>query len=119
MRPDIEAIRKRANAATPGPWYVETIKRGVGCRVKSRGTVSHVGNPNCRAPALICALHFGLPIRKTTPAMDRAVTNFGFIAHARADIHALLAYIAELEGRLGIAPPLDGGEDNRGNKPLN
>ena len=74
-RPDLDAIRARCDAATPGPWtYDET------------GYVD-IGVPRSRSIAI------GIEVDAT------AKSDGDFIAHARTDIPALLAYIEELEGR--------------------
>ena len=74
-RPDLDAIRARCDAATPGPWtYDET------------GYVD-IGLPRSRSIAI------GIENDAT------AKSDGDFIAHARTDIPALLAYVADLEER--------------------
>ncbi len=75
---DLEAIEARANAATPGPWIskyglnvVSPDKRGICCN-------SHSSN-----------------IDGETHQLENHA-NIEFIAHARADIPALLAEIRRL-----------------------
>ena len=72
-RPDMDAIRARCDAATPGPWTYDEI-----------GYVD-VGLPRSRSIAV------GIEIDAT------AKSDGDFIAHARTDIPALLTYIEELE----------------------
>ena len=70
--PDLDAIRARADAATPGPW-----------RTWNDG---HVGSPT---------VHIGGGVMPT-PGSDPAqrMPDAEFIAHARTDIPALLAALA-------------------------
>ena len=73
---DLAAIRARCDAATPGPWtYDET------------GYVD-IGLPRSRSIAV------GVEIDAT------AKSDGDFIAHARTDIPALLAYVHDLEQEL-------------------
>lgn len=73
MKPDLEAIRERCDAATEGPWamFGEGHTRGV-CR-DGRGTAIFDSR------------------------MGATVDDARFIAAARTDILALLAYVDELE----------------------
>ena len=76
MKPDLDAIRARCDAATPGPWTYDEA-----------GYVD-VGLPRSRSIAI------GIEIDAT------AKSDGDFIAHARTDIPALLAHIEELESRV-------------------
>lgn len=84
-RPDIAAIRERAEAATGGPWRWPNRKHllGKGHRL------------NVPADSVLDTTTFGAPARE-----DR-----DFIAHARQDIPALLAHVEELEAALGLFVP--------------
>ena len=79
-RPDLDAIAARVAAATPGPWEDDVTEEDgdLVIRFPDNG-VWYFGN------------------METSTGRDHADT--AFIAHARADIPALLAYIAELEAR--------------------
>ena len=72
---DLDAIRARCDAATRGPWKYDEA-----------GYVD-VGLPRSRSIAV------GVEIGAT------AKSDGGFIAHARADVPALLAHIEELAER--------------------
>ena len=72
---DLDAIRARCDAATPGPWTYDEA-----------GYVD-IGLPRSRSIAV------GVEIGAT------AKSDGGFIAHARADVPALLAHIEELAER--------------------
>lgn len=76
LPPDLDAIRKRCDAATPGPWFAVDIGSG-NQRVRHRGK----GGP------------FTIASIQSFCSPDADVA---FIAHARADVPALLdAVIAE------------------------
>ena len=86
-RPDLDAIRARCDAATPGPWRVDGSTYDEGCN-------EHLAPYGLEGPneRLIWSSGGG---EYSHPDMGTAQ----FIAHARADIPALLAYIEELESR--------------------
>ena len=73
-RPDLDAIRARCDAATPGPWRL-------------KGLEIHGDSKPGRCGLLIY----------DEGGHDKKDARF--IAHARTDIPALLAYIDELEAR--------------------
>jgi hypothetical protein len=79
----LEAIRQRAENATPGPWEWSGDKFGdiVVYSPERRGFHNNGGE--------IAQLDFG------------SQSDATFIAHARTDIPALLEHIAELEAELG------------------
>lgn len=81
----LEAIRQRAENATPGPWILSPEKcgpEGQGVyEAESFGHICEVGDPYPRGN-------------------NRPQENMEFIAHARTDIPALLDHIAELEAEL-------------------
>ena len=86
-RPDIEAIKKRCEKATPGPWqgnhYMELFEGKyfqIDAEYDAVATTAH-----CYA--------------------KEVKENIQFIAHARTDIPALLAYIEKLEKELGDDEP--------------
>lgn len=83
---DLAAIQARADAATEGPW--ETMRAGLlGTRVV------HVdGEWEGIVPAEF--------ITMVTPALKK-FDDALFMAHARTDVPALLAYARDLEARVG------------------
>lgn len=82
MTPDLSAIRARAEAATPGPWKNQ---------LPGRSYVVRAGNKRIAEMMTF-----------TSEERDNDAT---FIAHARADIPALLAEIERLQSLLA---PLKG-----------
>jgi hypothetical protein len=76
----LEAIRQRAEHATPGPWKEDDVTGAL---------VSDIGED-------VAVFDAGPYIY----AHDRTEANMEFIAHARTDIPALLEHIAELEAEL-------------------
>ena len=82
-RPDLDAIRKRCEAATKGPWdWIES---------ESQPSTIHVtmeADPR--------TTRRGLPIAICYDEDDQEA-NSAFIANARQDIPDLLAHIQELE----------------------
>lgn len=86
-RPDLEAIRARCEAATPGPWRVDGSTYDEDCN-------EHLAPYGLEGPneRLIWSSGGG---EYAHPDMATAQ----FIASARTDIPALLAYIEELESR--------------------
>lgn len=80
-RPDLDAIRKRADAASGGPWEVDAPLTAT---VRSRGT--------------------GTPIALCGMADDPGVlADAEFITHAREDVPALLAEVDRLRAALHTA----------------
>ena len=79
-RPDLDAIRARCDAATPGPWKAVAYWHD--------GPMSDVMSPSGEP---FCCVSF----EKPDAALEDATAQF--IAAARTDIPALLAYIDELE----------------------
>jgi hypothetical protein len=88
-REELEVIRKRAEAATPGPWYWEKLNEGD-------------SEWDTEMPSLVSSIdegvmHFGdceeyYPTEGSPPTDEDAE----FIAHAREDIPKLLAEIERL-----------------------
>jgi hypothetical protein len=86
----LEAIRQRAENATPGPWEVgwgDVITKHPDCQNVSQW---YGGHSNA-----ICSLNDGEYIMNSNEDNDAA-----FIANARTDIPALLDHIAELEAEV-------------------
>ena len=87
MKPDLDAIRARCEAATPGPWRVDGSTYDEDCN-------EHLAPYGLEGPneRLVWSSGGG---EYAHPDMATAQ----FIAAARTDIPALLAYIDELERR--------------------
>ena len=85
MKPDLDAIRARCDAATPGPWHVDGSTYDEDC-------YEHLAPYGLAGPddRLLWSCGGG---EYAHPDMATAQ----FIAAARTDIPALLAYIDELE----------------------
>jgi hypothetical protein len=81
MKPDLQAIRERAEKATPGPWYLVNSNQIHDRETKFNDYGVRIGE----TPNLIAV-----------EKHPNGSFNTQFIAHARQDIPALLAYIAEL-----------------------
>ena len=78
-RPNIKAIRARCDAATPGPWRLEGLEIHGNAKPGRCGLLIYDEGGHDKKDAR-------------------------FIAHARADIPALLAYIEELEAAQAVKP---------------
>lgn len=78
---DLDAIEKRANAATPGPWTHEGVARG--------NEKSVIVRPPPAYPWPV-SWHYGTDSLKIAD----------FIAHAREDVPALIARVRDLENAL-------------------
>lgn len=85
MKPDLDAIRARCEAATPGPWRAVAYWYD--------GPMSDVMSPSGEP---FCCVSF----EKPDAALEDATAQF--IAAARTDIPALLAYIDELERQRNV-----------------
>jgi hypothetical protein len=83
MRPDIEAIEARVNAATPGPW---TFDESTGGLFFGSGAA---GDASFDTDAV-------LPMYDDEER-DAVAT---FMANARTDVPALIAYVRELEAQV-------------------
>lgn len=94
-RPDLEAIRARYEAASGPAWTWETDD----WTTTRRSSVSRIISMD----AIRARQESGI---KTSARLPYLATVYGdadtaFIVHARTDIPALLAYIADLEARCG------------------
>lgn len=79
---DLDAIRARAEAASPGPWTIEN------------GSIVHAGPSESRSNE-----RWGMFVVASVGAHDigrPGAANTAFIAHARTDVPALLAELAEV-----------------------
>ncbi len=115
MRPDLEAIKARADAATAGPWELvpevdyRYPKKGRECDLCENG----VELLRVRQVIDILVHDHCSPSHRITASSGRVAGNYEyedggiirhedtvFIANARQDVPALLEYIAELEAKL-------------------
>lgn len=91
MKPDLDAIRARCDAATSGPWHV--IEEGFGSYDSPRRVLLEAEN----GQRIFWDCDLQGPHSRNQDAE--------FIAHARTDIPALLAYVDELEREIAILRP--------------
>jgi hypothetical protein len=84
---ELEAIRARANAATPGPWEVRELAKG-----ETRSAVCRVQDSSLDV----------FPVQDIGSSImaDTIGTDEQFIAHAREDVPALVTEILRLRSRL-------------------
>ncbi len=102
-RPDLTAIRERCEAATEGPWaWATTAEKGYGANVGAG--VFAEDDEECERP-----LSGDLNDRKDDYFVNEPIADLGhqdcnsdaaFIASARTDLPACIAYISSLESRL-------------------
>lgn len=83
MKPDLDAIRARCEAATPGPWH------------GAMPTCDHDHDANDPA----CAIED--PNSAIVANCVEADADVDFIMYARTDVPALLAYVEELMASIG------------------
>lgn len=81
----LRAIEARADAATPGPWVADSNIYGKGKLVCCRNGSLPKGDRVAEVLELLAGLD-----------SDSAIANALFIAHARADIPALVAEVRRL-----------------------
>jgi hypothetical protein len=99
-RPDIEAIGNRANAATRGPWEAtethghDFVWLDVTCNENLRPQDDEIA---CGEPQPHPSIVHKSCIAQTEERKQEILKDLDFIAHARTDIPALIAYIRELE----------------------
>jgi hypothetical protein len=86
-RPDLDAIRARCDAATPGPWGFSRYEQRY-LLDEATDVVGEVAPGETGAAITVFAVASG------------ALEDADFIARARTDVPALLAYIEELERRV-------------------
>lgn len=102
---EIEAIKRRCEAATAGPWYPVATDdqacmnaRYVG--TKDRNWPKHdqeIGMDGSRAEETVAITLYQIP---TLIDNERCDENTNFIAHAREDVPALVAEVRRLRGIL-------------------
>lgn len=85
-RPDIKAIEDRANATSM--WSADE------CGIKYIGADKYAYVPQCA--------HLGETLICLDDTYENSTEDWQFLAHARTDIPALIAYIKELEAKLQI-----------------
>lgn len=88
MKPDLEAIRARAERASPAPWEAYYCQ----FTAKASGQEQHEYN---RGGCGINGQSFDMSRDECNHPIDE--DDLEFMAHSRADIPALLAYIDSLE----------------------
>lgn len=98
-KPDLQAIRERAEKATPGPWSAEDRRRAALKNIRviaGREDVCELSHVHQR--------DYQGSFRGDHAAADAldiiGLANADFIAHARQDIPDLLAYVERLESSL-------------------
>jgi outer membrane murein-binding lipoprotein Lpp len=94
MTLDYEAIKRRCEAASPGPWESEHLSRkGFWLGVKRSG----FAHSSDRRPIIISYLGQQFAYRSDDFQIQEAICNAEFIAHARTDIPDLLAAVEALQ----------------------
>jgi len=89
---DLDAIKARADAATPGPWY------RVGPPWNRGAPWVNAGSEDPHHGRFLCDLDAEMAgVDRDDDEPSNEVADAEFIAHARTDVPALLARIAELE----------------------
>ena len=99
---ELDAIKARADAATPGPWRTGWMMR----RCKKQHP--HEGEHVFEADSWIDAAHDISQVNEPHALVVCTTDEYGamlpadseFIAHAREDVPALLAYISELHEQI-------------------
>ncbi len=101
MRDDeLDAIRRRADAATPGPWQVSFVDDTYAMNLVAITTGEiHEDWPRDSEKVVAATLVQG-PERYVSISDGRWDANAEFIAHARDDIPRLLGEIAQLQTEL-------------------
>jgi hypothetical protein len=98
---ELDAIRRRADAATPGPWRVCFVDDTYAMNQVAITTAEiHEDWPRDSAKVVAATLVQG-PERYASIADGRWDENAEFIAHSRDDIPRLLAEIVRLRAELG------------------
>ena len=104
---ELDAIRRRAEAASAGPWFVRYLDDGYAANlvaVASRPGPEHGDDGSFRdgdidAKDIVAATLVQNPERYVDIADHRWDENADFIAHAREDVPRLLDEIERLRGR--------------------
>lgn len=103
---DLDAIQKRAEAATPGPWYVgQNPDYGFDEAVWSGGSDIHeiVCTRNL-TPMNQDQLVSGNHVIPLGPSLEWEKRDGYFIAEARTDVPALIAEVRRLQAQINAAP---------------
>ncbi len=92
---DLDAIERRAAAATPGPWFSEAADHSQERWVSTRETEARIGYRGWQGLAAANGC-------EDDPVAGALVArcNAAFIAHARADVPALIAEVRRLRAAL-------------------
>jgi hypothetical protein len=98
---ELEAIRQRADATTPGPWFVRYLDDDYAANLVAVSTVDDPGDEGPRWPDfdgrdLIAGTLVQHPIPYVGIEDTRWDENAQFIAHARTDVPRLLDEIHDL-----------------------
>lgn len=93
---NLDAIERRANAATPGPWHAEATEDPQERAISNKIGDSRIGYSAWEGLAIAYGAD-DMPDEGALVAAD----NAKFIAHARTDIPALIAVIRRLHAELG------------------
>ena len=103
LRPDIDEIEARLNAASPAPWVAYTGMNGIYITPDIRLGVSILETYQQAQPwrkgLTIAILDQG---DESDAAIDQSFHDGVFIGAARQDIPALIAYIRHLEDQLDL-----------------
>jgi len=96
MTPDeLAAIERRAEAATPGPWSAANEHANFGPEVSAAWCVSRVGEPSAKRPD-----GWMYDIAEVYCDDRDHSADAAFIAHARADVPALIATVRALRAEV-------------------
>ncbi|MGV9302516.1 hypothetical protein ACWDLG_04000 [Nonomuraea sp. NPDC003727] len=102
---ELQEIESRAQAATPGPWYVRFLDDDAAANLVAVSTVPDVGEgkrwPAWNGSEVVAATLVQFPRPYVAGPDDRWDENATFIAHARSDIPRLLAEVHRLRALLG------------------
>lgn len=106
---DLVEMEERAEAATPGPWYVRLLDDDHAAGLVAVSTIPDSGRddgwPDFAAGQMIAATLVQFPNRYIDCSDQRWDENASFIAHARNDVPRLIAEIRRLRAgqRIGSA----------------
>jgi hypothetical protein len=98
---DLDAIKARCEAATPGPWEWDRDDEGLVSQSVTDTEHGEFGTILARYPRLVAT---GYPCKEGTGFPDYDGPNGRFIAHARTDVPALVAEVERLRAALNQTP---------------
>ncbi|MGW5688385.1 hypothetical protein [Nonomuraea sp. NPDC003754] len=97
---ELQEIESRAQAATPGPWYVRFLDDDAAANLVAISTMPDAGGgerwPAWNGSEMVAATLVQFPRPYVAGPDDRWDENATFIAHARSDVPRLLAEIRRL-----------------------